>query len=141
MGPRGDFRRFVWANGVTQIGTQVTIVALPLTAVLTLHAGALQLGLLSAVQTAAFLVVGLPAGVWVDRWRRRPILVWSDLVRGVALLSVPAAAWQGALGLPHLYAVALVLGVGSVFFDIAQMSLGLSYLAVVTAPAIKRTTG
>jgi MFS family permease len=118
----GDLRRFTWANAVTQLGTQVTVVALPLAAVLTLDAGAFELGLLSAVQTAAFLLVGLPAGVWVDRWRRRPVLVWSDLARGVALLTVPAAAWLGALTLPHLYAVALVLGVGTVFSDVAQMS-------------------
>ncbi|MEV4171139.1 MFS transporter [Nonomuraea sp. NPDC049709] len=123
MGPRRDFWRFAWANGITQLGTQVTVVALPLTAVLTLQAGAFQLGVLSAVQMAAFLVIGLPAGVWVDRWRRRPILVGADLVRGAALLTVPVAAWLGVLTMPHLYAVALVLGVGTVFFDVAQMSL------------------
>ncbi|MEV0615553.1 MFS transporter [Nonomuraea sp. NPDC050404] len=119
---RGDFRRFMWSDAITKLGTQVTLVALPLTAVHTLHAGAFQLGLLAAVQTAAFLVIGLPAGVWVDRTRRRPILVWADLSRGAALLTVPAAAWTGTLTLPHLYAVALVLGVGTVFSDVAQMS-------------------
>ncbi|MEV0996322.1 MFS transporter [Nonomuraea sp. NPDC050202] len=122
MGPRGNFGRMVWSNGISGFGTQVTIVALPLTAVLTLQASAFQLGLLSAVQTAAFLLIGLPAGVWVDRLRRRPILVRADLVRGVLLLTVPAAAWMGVLTLPHLYAVALVLGVGAVFFDVAHMS-------------------
>ncbi|MBF8190797.1 MFS transporter, partial [Nonomuraea sp. K274] len=122
MGRGGDFRRFVWANGVTQMGTQVTIVALPLTALLVLDAGAFELGLLSAVQMAAFLLIGLPAGVWVDRWRRRPVLIWSDLARGLAVVSIPVAAWFGGLTLPHLYAVAAVLGVGTVFFDVAQMS-------------------
>ncbi|NUW34894.1 MFS transporter [Nonomuraea sp. SMC257] len=118
-----DFRRFVWANGVTQMGTQVTIVALPLAAVLALDAGALELGLLSAAQMVAFLLVGLPAGVWVDRVRRLPVLVWSDLVRGLALVTVPLAAWAGVLTLPQLYAVALILGFGTVFFDVAHMSL------------------
>ncbi|MGW4791729.1 MFS transporter [Nonomuraea sp. NPDC004297] len=138
MGHPEDFRRFIWANGFTQVGTQVTIVALPLTAVLTLRADAVQLGLLSAVQTAAFLLIGLPAGVWVDRVRRRPILVWSDLVRGVALLTVPAAALPGALTLPHLYAVALVLGVGTVFHDVGQMSL---LPALVPSERLERANG
>ncbi|MFI7609840.1 MFS transporter [Nonomuraea terrae] len=134
----GDLRRFTWANAVTQLGTQVTVVALPLTAVLVLDAGAFELGVLSAVQTVAFLLVGLPAGVWVDRWRRRPVLVWSELVRGVALLTVPAAACLGALPLPHLYAVALVLGVGTVFFDVAQMSF---LPAIVPKEQLERANG
>ncbi|MFB4277219.1 MFS transporter [Nonomuraea sp. MTCD27] len=138
MGPRGDFWRFAWANGITQLGTQVTVVALPLTAVLTLRAGAFQLGVLSAVQMAAFLVIGLPAGVWVDRWRRRPILVGADLVRGAALLTVPVAAWLGVLTMPHLYAVALVLGVGTVFFDVAQMSF---LPAIVPKERLERANG
>ncbi|MGP3956062.1 MFS transporter [Nonomuraea sp. 3N208] len=133
-----DFRRFTWANGVTQLGTQVTVVALPLTALLVLDAGAFELGLLSAVQMVAFLLIGLPAGVWVDRARHRPILVWADLVRGVALLTVPAAAVLGALTLPHLYAVALVLGVGTVFFDVAQMSL---LPAIVPKEGLERANG
>ncbi|MEU0565850.1 MFS transporter [Nonomuraea sp. NPDC005983] len=133
-----DFRRFVWANGVTQMGTQVTTVALPLTAVLTLDAGAFQLGLLSAAQVAAFLLLGLPAGVWVDRARRRPILIWSDVVRGLALLTVPVAAWLGVLGLPQLFAVALILGLGTVFFDVAHMSF---LPAVVPREGLERGNG
>lgn len=138
MNLRGDFWRFVWSNWVTVLGTQVTIVALPLAAVLTLHAGAFQLGLLNVVQTAAFLLIGLPAGVWVDRRPRRVILVWADLIRGLALLTVPAAAWLGVLTLPHLYAVALVLGVGTVFFDVAQMSL---LPAIVPRQDLERANG
>ncbi|MFI7703460.1 MFS transporter [Nonomuraea sp. NPDC049480] len=134
----GDFRRFTWANGVTKLGTQVTVVALPLTALLTLDAGGFELGLLSAVQTVAFLLIGLPAGVWVDRMRRRPILVWADLTRGVALLTVPAAAWLGVLTLPHLCAVALVLGVGTVFSDVAQMSF---LPAIVPKDRLERANG
>ncbi|MFC5830201.1 MFS transporter [Nonomuraea insulae] len=138
MNLRGDFWRFVCSNWVTVLGTQITIVALPLTAVLALHAGAFQLGLLNVVQTAAFLLIGLPAGVWVDRRPRRPILVWADLVRGFALLTVPAAAWLGVLTLPHLYAVALVLGVGTVFFDVAQMSF---LPAIVPRQGLERANG
>ncbi|UBU11896.1 MFS transporter [Nonomuraea gerenzanensis] len=138
MGPRGNFGRLLWSNGISGFGTQITIVALPLTAVATLHASPFQLGLLSAVQTAAFLLIGLPAGVWVDRLRRRPILVRADLVRGVALLTVPAAAWLGVLTLPHLYAVAFVLGVGTVFADVAHMSF---VPAVVPEERLERANG
>ncbi|WP_433433631.1 MFS transporter [Nonomuraea sp. CA-141351] len=134
----GDFWRFVWANGVTQMGTQVTVVALPLAALLTLDAGAFQLGLLSAAQMLAFLLIGLPAGVWVDRARRRPILIWSDVARGVALLSIPMAAWLDVLTLPHLYVVALVLGVGTVFFDVAHMSF---LPAIVPKERLERGNG
>ncbi|TMS00764.1 MFS transporter [Nonomuraea basaltis] len=134
----GDLWRFAGANGITQLGTQVTIVALPLTAVLTLDAGAIELGLLSAAQMVAFLLIGLPAGVWVDRMRRRPILVWADLIRGAALLTVPLAAWLDGLTLPHLYAVALVLGVGTVFFDVAQMSF---VPAIVPKERLERANG
>ncbi|NRQ38574.1 MFS transporter [Nonomuraea sp. NN258] len=134
----GDFARFLWANGVTQLGTQVTLVALPLTALLALDAGALQLGLLSAAQVLAFLLIGLPAGVWVDRVRRRPILVWADAVRGLALLSVPLAAWLGVLTLAQLYVVALVVGVGTVFFDIAHLSF---LPAVVPSDRLERGNG
>ncbi|MFI6298087.1 MFS transporter [Nonomuraea sp. NPDC050790] len=118
----GDFPKFAVANAVTQAGTQVTFVALPLAAVLTLDAGSFQLGLLTAAEMIAFLLVGLPAGVWVDRLRRRPILVWTDLIRGLALLSVPIAAWLGVLSLVQLYLVALVIGFCTVFFDVAHMS-------------------
>ncbi|MEV0144290.1 MULTISPECIES: MFS transporter [unclassified Nonomuraea] len=138
MRSNSDFQRFVWANAVTQMGTQVTTVALPLAAVLTLDAGALELGLLAAAQMVAFLLVGLPAGVWVDRVRRRPILVRSDLVRGLALATVPLAAWAGVLTLPQLYVVALVVGFGTVFFDVAHMSL---LPAVVPEDRLERGNG
>ncbi|WP_086577139.1 MFS transporter [Streptosporangium minutum] len=117
-----SFRLFLGADAISQFGTQITIVALPLVAVLTLDASFFQIGVLTAAELAAFLLVGLPVGVWVDRLRRRPILIWSDLMRGVALLSVPFAVALDALTLPHLYAVALLMGLGAVFFDVAHMS-------------------
>ncbi|MEU7892545.1 MFS transporter [Nonomuraea sp. NPDC049152] len=116
------FQRLVGADFLSQFGTQVTLVALPLTALLVLNAGPFQLGLLTAAEMAAFLVIGLPAGVWADRMRRRPILVAADAVRALALLSVPLAAFAGVLSLVQLYVVALVVGVGTVFFDVAHMS-------------------
>ncbi len=116
------FRLLFAADAISRTGSQVTLVALPLVAVLVLHASARQLGLLVASGTIAFLVVALPAGVWVDRLRRRPVMVAADLVRALALISVPVSAAFGALNLPQLYAVAAVTGFGNVFFDVAQQS-------------------
>jgi MFS family permease len=116
------FRRYAAADAVSKLGSQVTLVALPLTAALTLRATPFEVGVLAAAETLAFLLVGLPAGAWVDRMRRRPVLVAADLVRAGALMSIPAAAWAGVLTLPHLYGVALITGVCTVFFDVAQQS-------------------
>ncbi len=113
---------FVGADAISQVGTQISLVALPLVAVLTLHAGPFQVGMLTAAEMVAFLLIGLPAGVWVDRLPRRRILVTADVVRAVALGSIPAAAVAGVLSLPQLYVVALVTGVCTVFFDVAHMS-------------------
>ncbi|GAB3906246.1 MFS transporter [Microbispora bryophytorum] len=117
-----DFRRYAGADAISKLGSEVSLVALPLTAALTLHASPFQVGLLTAAEMVAFLLVGLPAGAWVDRMRRRPVLVAADAVRMLALLSIPAAAVPGVLGLPQMYAVALVNGLCTVFFDVAHQS-------------------
>lgn len=91
-------------------------------AITTLHATTFQVGLLVALQSAAFLVIGLPAGAWCDRMRRRPVLVTADLVRAAVLLTVPAAALLDRLTLPHLYGVVVVHGVATVFFDVSYQS-------------------
>ena len=103
-------------------GSEVTVLALPLAAVLVLHASTFQVGLLTTVEYAAFLVIGLPAGAWVDRARRRPVMIGADLLRAAAAASVPVAYAFGLLTLAQLYIVALVQGVGTVFFDVAYMS-------------------
>ncbi len=100
----------------------MTTLALPLAAVLVLHASTLQVGLLTTAGYAAFLLVGLPAGAWVDRLRRRPIMIAADAIRAVMLASIPAAYGLGVLTLGQLYLVAFVTGVASVFFDVAYMS-------------------
>jgi MFS family permease len=117
-----DFRRLFAANTISQLGTQVTMLALPLVAVIALHASALEVGVLAACETAAFLLVGLPAGAWVDRMRRREVLIAGDLGRAIVLGSVPFAWWMGALRMPQLYVVALLTGVLTVFFDVAYQS-------------------
>src|SRR5262245_37852670 len=96
LGVQG-FRMLLGSVVVSEVGTQVSVIALPLVAVLTLRATPLEVGLLTAAERAAFLLIGLPAGVWVDRMRRRSVMVATDLLRGALLLSIPVAAWLGVL--------------------------------------------
>jgi MFS family permease len=118
----GDFRRLWIGETVSQFGTTISQLALPLVAILVVHASTLEVGLLTAVETAAFLVVGLPAGAWVDRVRKRSVLLVNDAIRAVALGSVPLAYALDGLSIGQLYAVALVTGVSTVFFDVAYQS-------------------
>ncbi|MFB6890381.1 MFS transporter [Kitasatospora sp. NPDC056327] len=117
-----DFRLLLSGAVAAQAGTQVTLVALPLVAVVELDATPFQVGLLTAAETAAFLLVGLPAGAWLDRMRKLPVLVRSDVLRCLAVGSIPVAAALDVLGLLQLYLVALVTGVATVFFDVAHQS-------------------
>jgi MFS family permease len=117
-----DFRQLFVADTISQIGTQISLLALPLVAVLALHASPFEVGALAACETAAFLLVGLPAGAWVDRMRRRNVLIAGDVGRAVVLGSVPVAWWLHALTMTQLYAVALMAGVLTVFFDVAYQS-------------------
>ncbi len=100
----------------------MTTLALPLAAVLVLHAATFQVGLLTTAGYAAFLLLGLPAGAWVDRLRRRPIMIAADISRAITLASVPAAYALHVLTLAQLYTVAFIVGVASVFFDVSYMS-------------------
>ena len=117
-----DFRRLWIGDAVSQIGSQVSMLALPLVAVKTLHATAFEVGVLAACETAAFLLVGLPAGAWCDRVRRRPILIAGDIGRALVLGSVPIAALMHRLTIGQLFIVALLTGVLTVFFDVAYQS-------------------
>jgi MFS family permease len=117
-----DFRLLLLGQTTSQLGTQVSAVAIPLLAVLTLHAGSLQLGLVNASSTIAFALIGLPVGAWTDRWRRRPILVSADVVRAVALATIPLAWALGVLTITQLVLVSLVVGFARVFFDVGYQS-------------------
>src|SRR5215475_15435720 len=117
-----DFRQLFLADTVSQAGAQITLLALPLVAVLVLHASAFEVGLLTAAETAAFLIIGLPAGAWVDRMRRRNVMISGDLARALLLASVPLGWWMGWLSMTQLYIVALGHGVATVFFDVAYQS-------------------
>ncbi len=126
--PRGglwrhpDFLRLWSAQTVSQLGSQVSQLALPLAAILVLDASAFEVALLGTVEFLPFLLFALPAGVWVDRLRRKPILVLGDLGRAAALASVPVAYAFDALTIWQLYAVGFLVGVGTVFFDVAYQS-------------------
>ena len=117
-----DFRRLLGAHVVSQVGSGVTLLALPLIAALDLGATPFQVGLLAASETVPLLLLGLLAGVWADRRRRRPLMVATDLGRAVVLLAIPLAAWQGWLRFDLLVAVSVVAGTLSVVFDIAAQS-------------------
>ncbi|MCB5168434.1 MFS transporter [Streptomyces bambusae] len=117
-----DFRRLWAADTVSQTGTAVTLLALPFVAIGALDATPFQAGLLMACEYLAFLLVGLPAGAWVDRAHRRRVMIASDLGRAVLLASVPVAALLDVLTLPQLYAVAFGLSFCAVFFDVAAQS-------------------
>ncbi len=117
-----DFRHLWAAETVSQVGTQVTLLALPVVAVTVLDATPLEMGVLTALETAAFLLIGLPAGAWVDRWRRKRVLVTADLVRAVVLATLPLAYLLDVLTLGQLFVVAAVTGTATVFFDVAYQS-------------------
>jgi MFS family permease len=110
------------AETISQFGSQVTFLALPLVAILVLHESTFKVALMTTVEFLPFLLFTLPAGVWVDRLRRRPILILGDLGRAVALLSVPIAHWLGVLTIWQLYAVGFAAGICTVFFDVAYQS-------------------
>lgn len=117
-----EFRLVFAAAAVSKLGTQVSYLALPLVAVSVLDASSGQVGLLGALSTVAFLLIGLPAGAWLDRARRRAVMVAADVARAVLLGSIPTAWWLGTLTIGQLYAVVLLAGVATVFFDVANQS-------------------
>ncbi|MFC7613825.1 MFS transporter [Actinokineospora soli] len=117
-----DFRRLWVGDTIAQFGTAVGNIVLPLLAVGLLNASAFEMGVLTAAESAAFLLLGLPAGAWVDRVRRRPLMIRMDLARAALLLTVPVAWWLGALTFTHLVLVALLVGTCTVFFDVGYQS-------------------
>lgn len=115
-----DFMRMWAAQAVSAFGARITREGLPLAAVLTIEATPFELSVLAALAMGPGLVVGLLAGGYVDRSRRRPILIAMDIIRALVLMTVPLAAWGGFLSMPQLYIVAACVGAASVLFDIAD---------------------
>jgi MFS family permease len=117
-----DFRLLLAGQTTSQLGTQVSGVAIPLLAVATLHASAFEVGIINAASTIAFALIGLPAGAWLDRWRRGPVLIASDIVRAVLFATIPLAAWFGVLSIAQLVVISLLAGFARVFFDVGYQS-------------------
>lgn len=117
------FSRLWLGETASQFGFQVAGLATSAVAITLLHATNQQIGVLGALQTLAFLLIGLPAGAWVDRWRKRRTMVAADLVRVAALASIPLAWWMGVLTIWQLMVVAAVMGFATVFFDVSYQSL------------------
>src|SRR3954469_20198330 len=107
---------------VSKIGSQVSLLAIPLIAITVLKVSTFQVGLLSAVEFSPFILVALHAGVWVDRLTKRPVLIVAEIGRFVALLSIPIAYELDVLAIGQLYIVSFITGVLTVFFDVAYQS-------------------
>ncbi|WP_214406530.1 MFS transporter [Pseudonocardia lacus] len=118
-----DFLKLWTAETVSHVGTTIGQLAVPLLAATALGATPWGMGLLTAATTAAFLLVGLPAGALLDRVRKRPVMIAADLARCALFGSVPLAWWLDALTFGHLLVVALLGGVATVFFDVAYQSV------------------
>ena len=113
----------LWAGQTAaQVGFQVGTLATSAIAITILHASETQIGILSGLQTLAFLIVGLPAGAWVDGWRKRHVMITANLARIAALVSIPIAYAFFSLTIAHLMVVAALLGLSTVFFDVAYQS-------------------
>jgi MFS family permease len=118
-----SFLRLWLAQVVSNAGSNITSVALPLTAVLVLGATPIQMGWLGLASSLPNLLFGLVAGVWVDRSQRRPILVGADLGRALLLGTIPLAAWLGTVSFVHLWIVTFCAGTLTVFFQIAAIAM------------------
>jgi MFS family permease len=124
-----EFVKLWTGQTISRFGSEISQLAIPLAAALVLDASPGQMGLLGAFEFAPFLLLSLFAGVWVDRMQRRPILIFADIGRALLLGSIPAAALLGVLRIEQLYAVGLLSGVLTVFFDVAYQS----YLPVLVS--------
>ncbi|MFB9689480.1 MFS transporter [Amycolatopsis plumensis] len=120
--PSRGFRRFWCGQTFSQFGARVGTLAMPVVAVDTLHAGSTQVGILGAASTVSFLLIGLPAGTWVDRWPKRRTMMVAALLRSLVVLAIPCLWFAGRLAIWHLYVVAALVGLATVFFDVAYQS-------------------
>ena len=118
----GAFMTLLTGQTISLVGSMVSFLALPLTAVLILNANPAQMGILQAVEYAPAAALGLFAGVWVDRMRKRPVLILTDLGRGLLLGSIPLALYLGMRDMSYLYTVGFLIGVLTIFFAIAYQA-------------------
>lgn len=125
-----DFIRLWSGQTISAFGSIAGGTAMSFTAILFLHATPLELGILHAMQLAPAILAGLIAGAWVDRLRRRPILIWVDIARAVLLATIPLAALFGRLHIVQLYIITFLVSILSITFDIAYQS----YLPSLVGP-------
>ena len=125
-----DFAKLWVGQTVSEVCSRITREGLPLTALLTLHANAAQMGVLSAISSASVFIFGLGAGVLVDRWKKRPVMIAADLGRAGLLGLVPLAAFAHVLSITALMIIAALAGTLTVLFDVAYQS----YLPVLVEP-------
>lgn len=117
-----DFLKLWTAGTISVFGSQISALAIPLIAVLTLKVTPFEVALLGTVEMLPFILFTLPAGAWVDRLRRRPIMIAGDLGRAIALATIPLAFAFDALTIWQLYVVGFATGVLAVFFDVSNQS-------------------
>jgi MFS family permease len=117
-----EFLKYWTASAISDVGSQVTALALPLIGALTLNATPWQMGVLTASGTVPIMLIGLFAGVWVDRMRRRPMLIATDIGRAVLLGTIPLASVLGVLRIELVCVVALLVGALSLMFDLAHLA-------------------
>jgi len=117
-----DFLKLWTGQAISELGSRITLIGLPIVAARTLHATPAQMGLLAALSGFASLLFGLPVGAWVDRVHRRPVMIGADIARAALLITIPIAAGQGRLTLPFLYIAAAITGVLTICFDVAYQS-------------------
>lgn len=117
-----NFRWLYAGSSISLFGSRVTMAAMPLTAIMILRASAFQVGLVATLQVLAFLLVGLPVGAWVDRMRKRLVLIVTDIGRAALIASIPVTWHFGVLTMYQLYVVAFLHGLLTVFFDVAYQS-------------------
>ncbi len=124
------FRRYWSASTISMFGDQISGIALPLAAVLVLHAGATQMGYLTALEWLPSLLFGLPAGAWVDRrGRRRATMITADLGRAALFASIPVCYALHLMTMAQLYAVTFGAGTLSVAFNVSDATLFVSIVA------------
>jgi MFS family permease len=113
----------LWTGqAISEFGSQISQLAIPWVALVTLHASAFEVATLGTVEFLPFVLLTLPAGVLVDRWHRRTVLIVGDLGRAALLISIPVAYGIGHLTLAQLYVVGFLVGIHTVFFDVAYQS-------------------
>lgn len=115
-------RNLFAGSAISLIGSEITMLAIPLMALTELDATTLQVAVIGALEFVPFLILGLLAGALMDRRRRRPVMILTDVGRALTLTSIPVAWWLGVLSMSHVYVVVLMVGAMTLFFDVSAGS-------------------